>query len=212
MLLHNSVNVHCTLISLWCIQCEDDFDKGKKLSKNLGKPRENTAKALASLFPTLQGRKRKFDPSSECVVSGNQRKKKAGNPGSSGRPKVLKVVCLQDIPPTIPKGRARDALSREGKIKELPIRRNMSIKDVLASIRTCFAISDSKEVVYLQAHRDNTVNISEEQSLDGCSVIRLAGSGSLYVKIQEKRSSQESSSIGSPLDSSSSNRDKGIFE
>ncbi len=68
------------------------------------------------ILPGLQNRKR---PSDECIVAEQHRKKKAGNPSARGRPKMLKVVFLDKLVPVLPKGKLRDQLCREGRIKEV---------------------------------------------------------------------------------------------
>ena len=147
---------------------------------------------MVTLFPALQGKKRKFDSADDCVVAANHRKKKAGNPSSSGRAKMLKVVCLKNVPPVIPKGRIRDELVKKGMIREVPFRRSMTECDVTTSITACLKASTSDCVTYLQAHRDNSLKVNAVQSLDGAGVIGLAGCGSLYVVIKKKVSPQVS--------------------
>lgn len=90
---------HCTVL----LKVDDQLEKAKRLCKGLMKPSEATTKALSTLFPTLQNRKRKFSPSEECVVAEKHRKKKKGNPSASGRAKMLKVICLKKIPSNVPK-------------------------------------------------------------------------------------------------------------
>ena len=147
---------------------------------------------MVTLFPALQSKKRKFDPADDCVVAANHRKKKAGNPSSSGRAKMLKEVCLKNVPPVIPKGRIRDELVKKGMIREVPFRRSMTECDVTTSITACFKASTSDCVAYLQAHCDNSLKVNAVQSLDGAGVIGLVGCGSLYVVIKKKVSPQVS--------------------
>ena len=168
--------------------------KARDICKGLAKPSEANSKALLSLFPGLQNRKRKFSPSDECVVAEQHRKKKAGNPSARGRPKMLKVVFLDKLGPVLPKGQARDKLCREGRIKEVPIRRNMTATEVTNILANHFSTGNACEVEYLQAHRDNTLKMSTEQNLDGAGVIRVAGSGSLYLILKKKESSPPRSS------------------
>ncbi len=163
------------------------------LCKQLAKPSEANSKALVSLFPGLQNRKRSFSPSDECVVAKQHRKKKAGNPSARGRPKMLKVVFLDKLVPALPKGEARDQLCREGRIKEVAIRRSMTATVVADILTSHFSTDDTSaddmcELEYLQANRDNTLKMSTEQNLDGAGVIRVAGSGSLYLILKKKAS------------------------
>ncbi len=58
----------------------------------------------------------------------------------------------------------------------------------------------------MEANRDNTLKMSTEQSLDGVGVIRVAGSGCLYVISKKKTSSPPQSSTTSPSHTPSSSR------
>ena len=168
--------------------------KAKDICQRIGKPSEANAKTLASLFPTLQNRKRKFDPNDECVVAEQHRKKKAGNPAAKGRAKNLKVVVLAKEVHYLPKGQARDKLAKSGRIKEIPMRRNMTPTQVTAAIINNFSIENS-----LQGHRDNTLTVCKEQIFDGVGIIQLAGSGSVYVTLKESVSRSRSPSPLSDL-------------
>ena len=151
------------------------------MCKALGKPSEANAKVLSSLFPACgsKGMKRplKFDPTDECVASEQQRRKKAVTPGK-GRPKQLQVVILEDIPPTIPKGIARDHLRKENRIKNLHFYRSMSVYETMNIITEAFKDINLK---FLQAYKSNCLREADEQALDGAGVIKLAGCGSLYL-------------------------------
>lgn len=98
---------------------------------------------------------------------------------------MLKVVFLTKLVTFLPKGQAREMLSKEGRIKDVPVRRSMSATEVIETIISSSCITNASEVEYLQAHRDNTLKISADQNLDGDGVIRLAGSGSLYVIVKK---------------------------
>jgi hypothetical protein len=71
----------------------------KQVCKRLSKPSDANVKALAKLFPGSY--KRKFDPLGECVNADSKRKKKAAIK-NKGRPKVIPVLYLCEIPSTIP--------------------------------------------------------------------------------------------------------------
>ena len=164
----------------------------KQLCKKLGKPSEANAAVLATLFPACGSksntRKRSFnfDPSDECVAANAHRRKKAVG---KGRPKQLKVVLLEEIPPSIPKGSVRDRLRKAGRIKDVAVLRSTSPDEVKEDIADAFEeLGHMKSLQYLQAHKDNTLHVALEQELDGVGVIKLAGSGSLYVKQNRKKS------------------------
>lgn len=59
-------------------------------------------------------------------------------------------------------------------------------------IRSAFKDVDNFE--YLQGSQDNTLQVSAQQELDGCGVIKLAGFGCLYVHQISSRVDSESSS------------------
>lgn len=155
-------------------------------------------------------KKRKFDPTDECIVAGQHRRKKSASQ-LKGRSKQITVVLLSNIPSSIPKGTAREQLKKKGKVREVPFQRYMSeeeVKEVLVENFEC--LSDS-EVQFLQSHKNNSLLIAKVQDLDGIGVISLAGCGSLYLKVSPKEGSENrlaSTSIGditelSPLNSHS---------
>ena len=154
------------------------------MCKSLGKPSEANAKVLASLFPACARNKRplKFNPDSECVASEAKRKKKAATPGK-GRAKKLMVVLLESIPLTVPKGASREKLKKAGRIVELHFFRSMTASETMEVIKSAFKDvgNDISNLKYLQAYRDNTLQAPVHQQLDACGIIKLAGSGSLYV-------------------------------
>lgn len=88
-------------------------------------------------------------------------------------------------------------------IKEVAVRRDMTESDVRKALCTCFNFSSDTNIVYHQVHRDNSLKNNEEQSVDGSGIIRLAGSGSLYVRVQELSKclthGSSSSSTSSPI-------------
>ncbi len=87
---------------------------------------------------------------------------------------------LDKIPVSIPKGAIQTKLKGSGRIAELSIYRSMTSKETKDLILDSFKDLDVDNIEYLQANRDNGLQIAGE-SLDACGVIKLAGSGSLYV-------------------------------
>lgn len=149
--------------------------KAKNICRSLAKPSESTTKYLAKLFPGSL--KMKFDPLSECVNSDSKRKKKATIPRCKGRPKQITVVYLQLNPNIIPKGAARDKLKVEGRVKDIPFFRYISKDEVKSLINP----NCTKDFIFLQAHKDNTLSQVSDQELDDNGVIELAKHGSLYL-------------------------------
>ncbi len=113
--------IHCVsgvvgFYDSWLYYLQVDDERSKK-AKDMCNELANPIRMHWS--PGLQNRKRKFSPSDECIVAEQHRKKKAGGQG-----KTQGVVFL------VPKGKLRDQLCREGRIKEVPIRRNMTATEV----------------------------------------------------------------------------------
>ena len=136
------------------------------------------------MFPACASvkKKRKFDPHEDCVVASQQRKKKAANPNYKGRSKALEVVVMKELS-AIPRGPLRDRLQVTGRIKELRIHRIMSEVEVTSTITTSFKDVGIMGYKYLSANRkNNKLTVAEKQQLNGNDIIKLAGSGSLYLQ------------------------------
>ena len=169
----------------------EHYKKAKNVCERVGKPAQANAKALDSLFPFLQNKKRHLRK--VWLPKSIERRRRAKN---------LKVVFLKQ---KMPKGNARDVLSQQGRIKDVPVKRNMTAPEVTDTIMRGFKIADSYELVFLKGHRDNTLTVIDEQSLDGTAIINLAGSGSVYVTATPvRKSSSPSPSIDQspPIDQS----------
>lgn len=101
---------------------------------------------MAQFFPSTAKPKvgsssNTFDPTAECVVSGNQKKKKAAI-----RPKQravnVSVVMMKKYSPTIPKGKERQNLAAEGRILNMKVTRGMNAKEVKDKISKAFEVSN----------------------------------------------------------------------
>ena len=114
---------------------------------------------------------------SECANSDSKRKKKVA---FKGRPKQTTVVYLKFNHRIIPKGAAREKLRGEGRIKDVPFFRYFSRDEVKDLINEMFP-DCTKDFLFLQGHKDNTLSPSSNQNLDGNGVIDLAKHGSLYL-------------------------------
>lgn len=168
--------------------------KTKTICQSLAKPSEATTKSLAKLFPGTF--KRKFDPLSECINSESKRKKKAAVPRCKGRPRQITVVYLQLNPNLLPKGIAREKLKAEGRIKDVPFFRYISRDEVKDLINEVFP-NCTKDFVFLQGHKDNTLSLASGQELDGNGVIELAKHGSLYL-LEQPSALESSASVNLP--------------
>lgn len=115
----------------------------------------------------------------DCVVFESHRRKKAT---SGKRVKRVNAVMLKNIPSRIPEGIHRNKLKEDGRIIELGFHRSMSSKDTLQLITDAFSdVCQVKKLQFLQANRDNTFQVHQDQDPDGSGILTLAGSGSLYM-------------------------------
>ena len=183
--------------------------KVRSVCKTLGKPSEAKAKVLASLFPTCAGTKRRaveFNPDDECVAAEAHRRKRAATRGK-GKAKKLKVVLLEDVPSSIPKGSQRNKLKNGGRIEEIGFHRQMGAEETRKHIQRAFCglgcVSNFK---YFQGHKDTSLKVSLRQELDGCGVIDLAGFGSLYLQQLDDPSAKEPEASSSHASSASGSR------
>ena len=138
----------------------------------------------------------------DCVASESHRHKKAT---FGKRVKRVNVVMLKRIPSRVPKGIHRKRLKEDGWIIEVGFHRNMTSKMTLQLIADAFKeVCQVKNLEFYQANRDNTLQVHQDQELDGSGVLNLAGSGSLYVhQMEESEGDQQdqpctSASISSP--------------
>ena len=158
----------------------------KNLCQRLRTASEPTKKAMSTLFPACanvsSSKKRKFDPTEDCIVASQQQKKKAVNPSYKGRSKALKVIILKELPVTIPRGPLRERLRKAGRIKELHFHRVMSEEEVNSVINSGFEDLEVKGFKFLTPLKDNRLALAKKQGLDGNAIIALAGSGSVYLQ------------------------------
>ena len=144
-----------------------------------------TKKALSTLFPACASRsskKRKFDPTEESVVATQQKKKKASNTKYKGRCKSVNVVVLKELPNIVPRGSIRTRLETFGRIKDLYFHRVMSEKEVNDVILSGFEDIGVESFRFLKALKGNTLTVAKKQELDGTAIIKMAGSGSVYLQ------------------------------
>lgn len=176
---------HC----LWMLcsisfQIHEPVSEARSVIRSLKNPSDANVKALARLFPACSSgrKKRSFDPTSDCVATEQQRKKKAATPHAKGRSKCLKVVLLKEFPACVPKGGLRVRLTKMGRVKDISFTRILSNVEVESIILNRFEDLGVKKFKFLQACKDNSLKLAENQTLDGNSTIGLAGSGSLYLQ------------------------------
>ena len=140
----------------------------------MSKPTEAEAKALAKYFPSAQSKIRQgaFDPTAECVVLGQQKKKKAAI-----RPKQwpisISVVMMQSYGPVIPKGKERQKLASQGRILNMKVTRGMSSKEVEDKIHRAFQVTDY--TVLECDSNGHTLLKSCDQDIDGDAITQRRG-------------------------------------
>lgn len=83
----------------------------------------------------------------------------------------------------------------------------MTSAEVLKQVKDSFkGLGDVSNLQFLHARQDNTLQVADDQELDGAGVIKLAGCGSLYVKqIDSVSAGPEMKAGDSSRQSSSSN-------
>lgn len=152
-------------------------NKAVNYCKRVGKPEEKQRKVLNTLFPGTS----KFNPAKESCAEKTKRKKKAAIHG--GKPKTLTAVLLKHLPGKVPKGGSRTKLSKEGRINQIQIRRNMSGKQIKQIVSSSFSsFPKAKNVKFVRCNSStNGMELVEERSLDGDETANLAGGGSLYL-------------------------------
>ena len=87
------------------------------------------------------------------------------------------MLLLENVSSSIPKG---TQLKNVGRIEEVAFHHSMTA-EITRKHYYSKSIQDVGNVNYLQGHKDNTLEMSIKQELDGCGVINLAGCGSLYL-------------------------------
>lgn len=152
-----------------------------KLCGNLKKPSEADKQKLATLFPGPDIKKvsSTFDPKADCIVDSQKRKKKKAI--TRDRPKKISVVLLPDFMQVVPKGNARKRLNKDGRIKKLEFRRNMSFLQARNVIVKSFAGFKLKDIQVLCCDQSNAMEKAATQTPNGDELMDIAGQGSLYI-------------------------------
>ena len=150
------------------------------MCRKLKVPNETTAKALSNLFPACMSKKRKFNPLNNNVAVA--KKCKAANSPYKGRSKAVQVVMLKESMATLPRGLVRDKLKDQGRIRKIYFHRVMSQQEVHDTVIESFKDLGVTSFRFLVASKDNSMALTEKQTMCGDSVITVAGSGSLYLQ------------------------------
>ena len=123
--------------------------------------------------------KRKFDPTEECIVASQQKKKKAAN--TRAKPREFHFVFLPKTTVFVPKGYQRSKLAKKGRVVKASSRRNMSTVEVHDTITSAFASFKLCSFVYLKCGQDNRLRALEESEMSGDRIFEVAGQGSIYI-------------------------------
>lgn len=94
----------------------------------------------------------------------------------------MNVVILKELPNIIPRGPFRTRLETFGRIKDLYFHRVMSEKEVNDVVLSGFEDIGVEAFRFLKALKGNTLAVAKKQELDGAAVIKMAGSGSIYLQ------------------------------
>ena len=163
------------------------MSKSIKLCKRLKKPSEAHKTELARLFPSSTSSpsprpELNFDPRARSVVE----KKKASI--TRDRPRKVTVVMLPELSWRVPKSAARKKLNKDGRIKKLEFRRNMTFlqaKNVIIKAFSNFQLTELlyllTELLYLSCEQSSVMKKAATQMPNGDDLIGIAGQGSLYV-------------------------------
>lgn len=108
---------------------EGSITQARSLCTKIGKPKQEHAKYLASLFPSTSTPKSSgcFDPIKQSVNTDQHLKKKGTR---RSRAFKLWIVVGERMFTTIPKSSIRKKMNKEGRIKKLEFRRTMSSSQV----------------------------------------------------------------------------------
>ena len=160
------------------------MNKSIELCKRLKKPSEAHKTELARLFPSSTSSpsprpELNFDPRARSVVEAMKRKKKASI--TRDRPRKVTVVMLPELLWRVPKSAARKKLNKDGRIKKLEFRRNMTFLQAKNVIIKAFSNFQLTELLYLSCEQSSVMKKAATQMPNGDDLIGIAGQGSLYV-------------------------------
>ena len=172
-------------LSILNLQVQDECQTARSICNKVSKPSENTKKLLSKLFPGSGSKtlptKRPFDPSDMSIAEQSRAKKKAAIPKLC-KPRTISFVLLDAPLPVVPKGKARKALEEGGRVKKVQIRRSMTASAIREVICNTFSsLPCAKTAKFMSCGKDNHLTVASNQDLGGDDVVKLAGSGSVYM-------------------------------
>ena len=153
------------------------------MCSKVSKPSESTKRLLSKLFPGGKSvpTKRPFDPAETSIAEQSRVKRKAAIP-KLGKPRTISFVLFDSPIPIVPRGKARKALEESGRVKKAQIRRSMSASAIREVVSNTFPnLPCVKTAKFMTCGKDNHFTVASSQNLNGEEVVKLAGSGSLYM-------------------------------
>ena len=142
----------------------------------MSKPTRAEAATLSKLFKGSQysesGASTSFDPNKECVVIGEQSKKKAA---IKSKLRVVRksFLMLDRFNSKVPKGKARQKLISQGKCKTVNISRSMKAQDIKKQI--CRAFSVDKYILLECDGGHGLIKSSNQDNVDGEYLVQKKG-------------------------------------
>ena len=169
---------------------EGSVTQAMSLCTKIGKPKQEHAKYLASLFPSTSTPNPKssvnFDPIKDSVNTDRRLKKKGAR---RSRAFKLWVVVGEKMFTTIPKSSVRKKMNKEGRIKKLEFRRTMASSQVKKIIVEAFPTLKLESPIFMKSvdMKMVTANIEGDEYPCGSIIHSIASKESLYVVESEVR-------------------------
>ena len=179
---------------------------------------KNVEGEIARCFPTFYRRKfteapvepttTKFQPKTTVATSKGKRKSRLQSASNTPPPakrasydggKMFTTVCLPNDSSVVPRGKAREKLRVDGRVKSVLLFKSMNLTDLVKKIHSLFpnafgeSASDSDVPLfeYLAADEWNGLNCVEEslpqKHWDGENIRDLAGCGCIYIRPKVKQ-------------------------
>ncbi len=83
-----------------------------------------------------------FNPTADCVVIEEQRKKKAAIKKAKPKYKSVPVMMMKDFSPSVPKGKVRQRLVSRGRVQTLRVTSETTAAAVRSKIQKAFEVSE----------------------------------------------------------------------
>lgn len=159
-------------------------EKAQNIISRVKSPSE--AAALGSLFPAARKRPEAycFDPTAECIVLPQQKRKKSAIK-SHNKPSTVTVVLMKEYTCIVPKGKRRQVLASRGRVKQVKLQQKMKpveVKDAILRVFKDLHISSFVDLNTVDS--GHTLVRAEEQEIDGEYAVNRRGSLYLCEKLE----------------------------